>query len=562
MSKFFSKVLSRKLYIYLFLFVVTLVAYAPALRGPFFFDDNIFIEHNVSVQNFDLKQIYTSSTTAGSGLSGDNFYRPNGQAIFALLTWLFGLSPLIFHFVNIALHATLGFLIFLFFSDLGLQRLYAILGSLLFLLHPIQTEAVSYISGISDPLLGLVLIGTLILFARGLEGGEGFSLKYWVSILLLTLVGFFTKENFVILPALMLVTLIYIYMKGRAVNWKRGILVLITVSILTALYLWARFTIFNFTSDITGGFAIPTFANVYTESLSIRLITFISIFYHYVWMLLVPIGLHYETPYVAYDTLSTFSGVFGFTLIFGGAYLALLSLSRRKGIFFFTYSWFFVALLPFSGIIPTNAMYLEHWLYVPIIGVVFFVVYALQISGEEFGASKSLFLYVPVIVLCIYLSLTIYRNTDWADPIRFYQNELEYGGSARIYANLGLELANRGNCEQAIPYYRQAILISDQYPQTHHNLGRCLEDSGNTTEATAEYKRALEIDPNFSYSIERLRLLEDGKEYGLAEVAEMVGGIGAERVRQIESKALRKLRQHNITRLIINSGLEDYLRPE
>ena len=100
MSKFFSKVLSRKLYIYLFLFVVTLVAYAPALRGPFFFDDNIFIEHNVSVQNFDLKQIYTSSTTAGSGLSGDNFYRPNGQAIFALLTWLFGLSPLISHFVK------------------------------------------------------------------------------------------------------------------------------------------------------------------------------------------------------------------------------------------------------------------------------------------------------------------------------------------------------------------------------------------------------------------------------------------------------------------------------
>ncbi len=268
------------------------------------------------------------------------------------------------------------------------------------------------------------------------------------------------------------------------------------------MYLSLRFTVFNFTSSLTHGFGIATGSNTYTESLAVRLVTFVSVLYHYALFLLAPIGLHYETDYVAYYTLLSAAGIFGLLVIVGGGYLAYRSLVRGKGVFFLAYSWFFIALLPVSGIIPTNAMYLEHWLYVPIIGVIFLAAYFLQEQGRN-----ATLLHVATIILCVYAILSFARNLDWADPIRFYQNELQYSGTARMYSNLGLELANRGDCADAIPNYEEAIAISDGYPQTHYDLGRCLEDGGNLSEAISEYKKSLQIDPNFSYSIVRLQAL-------------------------------------------------------
>src|SRR3989344_1316177 len=101
MQRFFDNVLSRNLYAYLFFFLAVLTLYGVALRGPFFFDDNIFIEQNASVQSFDVHAIYTSSTTAGSGISGDNFYRPNEQLLYAVLLIVFGGAPWVFHFVSV-----------------------------------------------------------------------------------------------------------------------------------------------------------------------------------------------------------------------------------------------------------------------------------------------------------------------------------------------------------------------------------------------------------------------------------------------------------------------------
>ncbi len=499
----FQKLISKNSFVYSFLFLVTFLVYAPALTGPFFFDDNIFIEHNISVKSFDIGKIYISSTTAGSGLQGDNFYRPNGQVIFALLYFLFGLWSPIFHFITIILHISVGFLIFLFFCDLGIRRQYSLVGSLLFLFHPIQTEAISYISGLSEPLMAISMIGILILFARGLLEESGFNWKKVLAIIILTILSFFSKENAVILSGLMFITFVYLYKQGRTTNRDRALWVWTVVVSLSLIFLSLRFTIFNFTSELTGGFGISVWNNHYTQSIFIRLTTFVSILYHYVLMILFPVGLHYETPYLSYDTLLSISAIFGLIIIFAGTYLAYRSLRYGKGIFFLAYSWFFVSILPVSGIIPTNAMYLEHWLYIPIIGIIFGITYLLQENRDN-----NLFIHFAIIILLIYGGLVINRNLDWADPIRFYRNELLYTtNSARIYNNLAMEMANRNDCPDAIPYYYEAISINDTYPQTHHNLGMCLEDSGNIKEAVLEYQKALNIDPSFYYSSDRLKVL-------------------------------------------------------
>ena len=497
MRRFFDNVLSQNLYVYLFLFFAAFTLYGVTLHGPFFFDDNIFIERNASVQSFDIHAIYTSSTTLGSGISGDNFYRPNEQLIYAVLIKVFGAAPWVFHFVSVCFHSFNAYLVFLLFLILGLRRPYAFLGALLFLFHPVQTQAVSYISGLSEPVVTTCVLGALILFLRGMK--ENFTPKRTIGILTLTVAGFFSKENALILPALICICGIYLYKKQNVGISRKAIWIWVTVVSFSLIYLSLRLTVFNFTSGLTGGFGIVTFQNVYTQSLYVRMITFTSTLWQYAVLLLVPMSLHYETPYTAYTTFASITGVFGLIVIYGGLALAYQSLIKGKGVFFLAFAWFFLSILPVSGIIPTNAMYLEHWLYMPIIGIIFGFLYFVEKNPN--------FLHVPVIALCIYLPLTIYRNLDWADPIRFYRNEIRYTPSARIFANLGLELANRGDCGDAIPYYEQAIYMSDQYPQTHHNLGKCLEDSGDIANAIVEYKKALEIDPNFIYSLSRLELL-------------------------------------------------------
>ena len=150
-------------------------------------------------------------------------------------------------------------------------------------------------------------------------------------------------------------------------------------------------------------------------------------------------------------------------------------------------------------------MYLEHWLYLPIIGVIFSLCFVFDKFSEKRKQAITIFL---LLILILFSVRIIARNVEWGDPIKFYQNELKYTQtSARIYNNLAMELSDQGDCVSAVPNYEKAISLSDAYPQTHHNLARCLEALGRPQEAANEYLRALYIEPNFAYSINALYVM-------------------------------------------------------
>jgi tetratricopeptide (TPR) repeat protein len=177
----------------------------------------------------------------------------------------------------------------------------------------------------------------------------------------------------------------------------------------------------------------------------------------------------------------------------------MFSIIKKRGYFFLGFFWFLVALLPVSGIIPVNSMYLEHWLYLPIVGIIFYLAYLFDNLSEEAKQKATVIL---LIVLTLFAGRIIARNIEWGNPVKFYHNELKYTEtSARIYNNLAMELADEGKCIEAIPNYVKAIELNDSYPQTHHNLARCHEALGDVNEAGNEYLKALSLQPNFSYSL-------------------------------------------------------------
>ncbi len=276
------------------------------------------------------------------------------------------------------------------------------------------------------------------------------------------------------------------------------IFISVFVLLLTAsAYLFLKLTVFSFTGEI----GLTDADNIYTEHLFIRLLTFLSIQWDYFVMIIYPVELNYEKPYIAYASIVTLRALFGISLMLITLFFTIRLKKYRK--IFLGLSWFFASLLPFSGIIPLNAMFLEHWLYVPLIGVsiLFATLYDwLLVKGK---AQILLIILIPVVIL--FSIRVILRNKEWSDIERFYLNELKYTDSSiRIYNNLAMYYADENLPDKAIYYYEKAIETGDFFPQPHHNLANLYYNHGDINKAFEEVYKALRIDPNFIYSLSKL----------------------------------------------------------
>jgi tetratricopeptide (TPR) repeat protein len=497
MTAFLNRLYTQKWISLLLFLALGFMLYVNVMNGKFVFDDNIFIENNQFVKMGDIKSIFTSGITQGSGLN-DNFYRPLQQSLYVLSYRISGNETWSYHLWNILFHSLNGFLLFTLLLQLFPNRRgLGLIVALLFLFHPLQTQAVSYISGLSEPLSGFFILLSLNLFSAL------FSIKsllskslFGLAFMLTSLLALFAKENAVVIAPLSMLILLYQWKEGQRLELIHKFLP--AFALLIGLgFVYLKMTALNF----TGSFGLSNEENIYNENLSIRIITFINVFTEYLKMYLGPWHLHYETPYTAYTNFSRPQSVLAILLI--GTWMGYGLWMYRKGDFlpFFSFAWFFIAIAPVSGIIPLNSIYLEHWLYLPQIGISILLVYFASSLLAQF--SWSPWVLTPVLLFCSILVMG--RNKDWADPERFYRNEIKYTKkSARMYNNLAMVLADKKDCKSAVPYYQKAIALYDIYPQSHHNLARCLEDLGYLPEAADEYFRALMLDPNFLYSHSKL----------------------------------------------------------
>ncbi len=501
----FKQILNSNIRIFIIVLIAAFAIYANAISGKFVFDDNLFIENNEQIKSLsNIPELYFSSVTEGSHVAKDNFYRPNQQALFALIYAAFGLNPIPFHIASVLFHAFNSFLIFLLFMKLGAARKVSFFSSIVFLIHPINTQAVSYISGMADPLGMMFVLCALFCFVKTVssEMSKQFFLNSCFSILFF-IFGIFTKENTIIFPALVFITLIFLfkkipYEKKKIIYSLSGIYFLIA-----GIYLYFKFTTLNFSGNI----GLTDQKNIYTENLYIRIVTFLNILPEYFKMIFFPIDLNYEKPYVAYTDFQRADGIFALLVA-----LLFITVTFYKAIKIYKKAkvssaisgavtgglWFFICLAPVSGIIPVNAIYLEHWLYYPLAGVIFS---AAKIYEHQKIFVKNIFLIILIPLSVAYCIRTVLRNSEWANPEKFYKNELKYSpNSARMHNNLAMIYADEKKCPVAISHYKKAIALYDIYPQTHHNLARCYEALGNYNEAINEYFNALLIYPNFTYS--------------------------------------------------------------
>jgi len=464
------------------LVLAVLLCYVIALGGPFLWDDEVTIVGNSLIRSWSsIPQIFVSSLF-GERMGGIGFYRPLATLSYLFDYQLFGLSAFGFHLTSIILHAANALLVYALLLRFDLRYRFAFIGALFFAVHPVQIEAVTYISGRNDLLFLLFSLLTILTFLSGMRGKP---LAYIFSVLCFAL-ALLSKENAVVVPVL-LIPLVWLERKkaeGRLPYLTLALLLLVSVA-----YAVFRFVLINQSS--TG-----TLSWIAEATLFERFLTVPHALFQYVLLLLVPFPLHMEYQFVETSPWNLWLWM-GMPLLLAGIGAGIAFVRQRflaSALFF----WFFVSLLPVLNFpVATPSTLREHWLYLPSVGAFALIALILQRYDEGISPSaRRLFLGVCVCVALVFGALTIQRNQDWLSPLRLYAHDVQWEPkSFLLWNNLGVEQYRRGDRTAAKESFLQAVAMSpgERYSMAHNNLAVMLEQEGNVSEAVRHFSLSIDL---------------------------------------------------------------------
>ena len=423
------------------------VFYLNSFRGVFQFDDyNVIVDHG-------------GVHTWAAFLAG----LPRGirplLKFTSTLNWTSGLGLFGFHLVNVGLHAANAVMLFLLASRIGgpsVSRFAALLPALLFAVHPVQTEAVTYISGRSASLMAFFYLGSLLAWLRGRERGSRF-LLYVVSPILFLLAAA-SKEVALTLPfALILCEAVRRERTGwkealraQAVHW--GLLAALAVLFLAHAG-YGRLLEACF--DIRGAAA-----NLLTQVHGIG---------YLLSRLVMPHALNIDPD------LPVFSG--GSPVLLPEA--LLLAALFAAGIFGlvkrspagFGILWFFLHLVPTNSFIPRLDVANERQLYLASWGLFLAVAAVADLLREKRGVRRVTAV-AAVLVVALGL-LTVSRNTVYRSEVALWEDTVRKSpGKARGWNNLGYAYQQAGRFRDAEAAYLRSLRIDPGYALARGNLRR------------------------------------------------------------------------------------------
>ncbi len=486
------------------------------LNNPLFWDDDDWIIRNNFVHTIswdNIKFWLTHNTLAGVGMKS-NYYRPFLFFTFALNYIISGIKPFSYHLFNNLIHIANGLLIFILVYKIFKKKLFVFLASLIFLIHPLQTEAITYVSGRGDALVTFFMLLALLFFYKAENDSlDGTSIKKIFSLIFLVL-GLLSRETAIIFPFLALVFYISFISKERFLkSVKQGLIKTWPYFLAVLVYGLLRLTVLNFQNTLNF-YATP---NLYSENLHYRLFTFMHVLVDYFKLLFVPTGLHMERSMTVHTSLFQWPVWLGALIIFGIlGMLYWLYKNRHPDFKIWLFGWgvFFIALGPVSGITPINALIYEHWLYLPMVGfwliASFYVVKLLDCQSATFLKiqGRTLVIVALIAYFLFFAYQSIQRNILWGNQLDFYSDILKYEpNSVRINNNVGNIYYNKKDLENAEKYYRIAVSQDDIFAEPHFNLGTILQSRGDIYGAVKLYEKAIEINPNFYYPYQNLAVI-------------------------------------------------------
>lgn len=512
----------KKIIIFIALVLVGFLVYVNSFQNEFFWDDDDSIVNNVYIKNWKhFDKYFTENLIAGSGQI-TNYYRPVLLISFAVDYYLWKLNPFGFHLTNTLLHIFCAYLIFLILHKLilfyqGQKSVFKIkeieyslpfLVSLFFLIHPLQTEAITYVAGRADPLSSLLSLLAIWFYVQ-FRLYKDKKIGQYILVLIFFILALLTKEQVILLPFLILLIEAVFFLKKKKKSILNAVYLNLPLFLISGIYFLIRLFILNF-DNLLHGFE---YAQNYDAILYHRLLTFSSVALGYLKLLFLPFHLHMAREVFLITSIFNWQVLFFLVLIILVILICIKTWKKNK-LISFGVLWFAIILLPRTNIFQINRPMYEHWLYLPMLGFYLSLFCLLILIWQKIKnfKLKKILKYIALSLLIIYIIgfsvLTILRNNDWKNPIVFYEKNLKYTPNSFIqHNNLGMAYADAGYFKKSIIEYRRAIEIKDVYAQVHYNLANSLDKAGKTAEAIQEYKIAIKMSPSFSYPYNNLLVI-------------------------------------------------------
>jgi tetratricopeptide (TPR) repeat protein len=499
----------------LLVLLLGVVLYSHILNSPFVFDDSRAIKENESIKSFSHALGDVANTRYLTDLS------------FAINYTVGGLNPFGYHLANNIIHIINGLLVFYFVLLLfttpffkskkkDLSHAYlptAFFVSLIFLVHPIQTQAVTYIVQRSTSMATMFCLLSLIFYItwrvqRNEKRGRLKIMFLYLFSIIFAVCAMKTKEISFTLPVIIILSelLFFTEKSGRHGNPSllRRLSYLLPL-LLTMLII--PLSIMNFNAPIESIAQDLDLHSRETVDISRKdyLFTQFPVIMTYLRLLMFPVNQNLDHAYPVYSSFFQLPVWLSFIVLSLILSLSLFLLYRTRvsdrssssfnihsRLIAFGMLWFFITLSVESSVIPIRDVIVEHRLYLPSIGFVIAAVLFIQ----SFIPHKA----IKIVVMCaliVSLSVLTYsRNSVWKDPQTLWQDVIaKTPGSARAYNNLGVAYKNSGAFDKAIEQFEKSIQSDRQYIAVYFNLGDIFYRQGKYKNAVQMLEYALELNP-------------------------------------------------------------------
>ncbi|MDO8657628.1 MAG: tetratricopeptide repeat protein [Candidatus Levybacteria bacterium] len=492
---------------FLLIFIVGFIVYFNALFNGFAFDDFPQVVDNPYVHSLEyVYKIFSGPTFnygASSELSGA-YYKPIMSAMFAVIYTIFGEKAFFFHLFQLSVHIFNSIFIYLLLKNF-IKRNISFFLSLVFLVHPINVEAVSYISALQDALY--LFFGIIAFFiAKNKEKG----LIRNIFLIVLLILSILSKETgFLFLPIIFIYQFLFDKKKNR---------IFVFLSIIPiGLYLLMRLII----AEVH--FQTPQLAPITYFSLGERLLNIPYIFYFYLKTFIFPsnlIAVHFE----AYKILDF--GIFFLPLIVVIVFSSLVILEAKNlfhenkkqfNYFLFFSLWFFLGIGLHFQIFPLDMTVADRWFYFPMVGLLGMIGVVLS----NLKINKKILIYFGILlsiaIIFIFSFRTIARNSNWKDSLSLFTHDIKVQkDNFELQALMGYELNKVGKYDQAIDYLEKSLKSYIQSPVLN-NLGTAYARKGDIEKALEYLRRALKVEEDESIRQNISYLLINNKESAEAE---------------------------------------------
>ncbi len=496
-NNFFQNLTLKK--VILLFSMIGFILYANSFFNQLFWDDNESIVNNAYIKDWQyFPNYFSENLTAGAGIK-DNYWRPLLLFSFSLDYKIGGLAPFFYHLQSLFWHIFSAILVFKFLK-ITLRKIpplksnfISFLTALLFLIHPLQTEAVAYVAGRADPMHSALMLLSLIYLAKFWQNQkEKFNIFYSLLFFSLSLI---TKERAIVLCALVFLYLFLLTNLKAFEKIKNKILVFLPYLTLGLIYLILRTTILHFSDT----FDIGAQENIGTENLYQKILIVLKGFAIYQELIIAPVKLYMEKTISVPQNFSNPRVIISFLAAIGWLIGIFYGYKKNRYIAF-GILWFFSAMSPSVHVFPIQGLLYEHWLYFPIIGiflVLSFLIYKIIFEIKK-GSWQRIILGLLVLWIISLSVRTIIRNFDWQNPIKFYEKNISLGGSsARVFTNLGMAYADEGQPKKALENYQKAIELNEKLFPPWFNMGNAYKELNQTKKSIASYEKAMELSPKY-----------------------------------------------------------------